>query len=143
MRTAALVAWILLMIVVACGPVQPLKPDVVPQSAVPAGYIVAECHYEGATQEDRRSGVDSGGSASAAVSQADSGGHDTQRVIKCHHETNIHIERCFDDNAVEHPMQWCKDRKAARDRGELPPTSQLPRLCGTAGVLQHCDDDAS
>ena len=60
-------------------------------------------------------------------------------AIKREHVNRTHFEQCFDDNRVEHPVQWCKDRQTAKNA----PMSWLARpLCGGAdGRLAPCEDE--
>jgi hypothetical protein len=63
--------------------------------------------------------------------------------VICEHTVKDAVQRCFDDNGVDHPMQWCLDRKAARDAGKTPSTSDSTRrLCEHEGLLRLCWDEA-
>ena len=71
--------------------------------------------------------------------QANTGGGELRPAIKREHVNRTHFEQCFDDNRVEHPVQWCKDRQAAKNA----PMSWLAKaLCGGAdGRLAPCEDE--
>jgi hypothetical protein len=136
----------------ACGPVPPkraIAADVVPKELVLPGYAQSECHFDKSwhLDEPQDNGWLSsigGGSVGSAVANADSGGrtHVVHPPVICERTVKDAVQRCFDDNGVDHPMQWCLDRKAARNAGKAPPISGLPRsLCGRDGRLMLCEDE--
>ena len=92
--------------------------DVVPPELVPAGFEAKDCHFEPVAPHDSGglSSMDSSGGGVAAVAAADHGGG-VRGQVKCHRTTQLLPEttQCLDDNGQEHPLQWCKDRQAARD----------------------------
>ena len=60
---------------------------------------------------------------------ANTGGGELHPAIKREHVNRTHFEQCFDDNRVEHPVQWCQDRQAVKNA----PMSWLAKpLCGGA-----------
>jgi hypothetical protein len=134
----------LVTLIASCGPVPPkAKDDVVPKELVPPGYQQSKCHFEKMWYEDDQPQDRSSGISGGVMDKANSGGE--RRVVhppvKCEHTVKDAVQICFDDNGVEHPMQWCLDRKAARDADETPPTSGMPpALCGdSSGVLRICE----
>jgi hypothetical protein len=142
-----LVVCVFVLALSACGPMPPkraVNDDVVPRELVPPGYQQSECHFEKLRREDEPQ--DSGGLSSmgvgSAVANADQGGqtHVVHPPVICQHTVKDAVQICFDDDGVEHPMQWCLDRKAARDAGTPPPASSTPRpLCrNTDGSSRIC-----
>jgi hypothetical protein len=137
---------VLVVGLISCGPV-PAKEEVVPKELVPYGYEQSECHYVAkAAEEENHNQGGFGGTASSAVvdARAMSGEHKTSRPFNCRHSVGVSEERCFDDNGVDHPMQWCLDRKAAREADK--PTGSLvsPKvICGGPnGLIRVCDDES-
>ncbi len=98
----------------------------VPPALVPAGSESKDCHLESSEQHDSGGwgSMDTSGGGVGAIAAADHGGG-TRGQVKCHRTTQILPQRsqCFDGDGQEHPVQWCKDREAARDTASAKPSS--------------------
>ncbi len=103
------------------------------------GYEAKDCHFKEVPSavEDSPPPVASDPSGGNMIQNSASRGERLRREVVCHREKTVRTQVCTDDNGVEHPLQWCKDRGGLVEPEDGKPTSALDPVHGAGRSVPY------